>query len=117
MRGFTPEEARLYEESLKELFQHEYYHDIHCNADRKQPMGCEGCSCTMYQEYKKHKEELRLASHDICSYHNENEMLKDEIKTLKREKKDLIKYIKEIACEDAGWAMKELIDMNIKMED
>lgn len=26
-----------------------HYHDVHCNTSRTQPMGCEGCSCDMYQ--------------------------------------------------------------------
>ena len=26
-----------------------YYHDLHCNTSREEPMGCPGCSCFMYQ--------------------------------------------------------------------
>jgi len=28
----------------------EYYHDVHCNTNRHEPMGCEGCSCYMFQK-------------------------------------------------------------------
>lgn len=30
----------------------EYYHDLHCNATRYKPMGCDMCSCTMYYRAK-----------------------------------------------------------------
>jgi len=28
-----------------------YYHDLHCNADRRKPMGCSCCSCFMYKKF------------------------------------------------------------------
>lgn len=27
------------------LFGKQYHHDIWCNASRREPMGCSGCSC------------------------------------------------------------------------
>jgi hypothetical protein len=35
-----------------------YYHDVHCNAGRDKPMGCEICSCFMYQRARKAEFEL-----------------------------------------------------------
>lgn len=35
-----------------------YYHDIHCSASPYEPMGNEGCSCTMYQRARKSERKL-----------------------------------------------------------
>jgi putative RNA 2'-phosphotransferase len=38
------------EKYLEKVDLKQYYHDIHCNAIRHEPMGCPGCSCYMNQK-------------------------------------------------------------------
>ena len=34
-----------------------YEHEVHCNASRRQPMGCDMCTCTIGLELKKRRKE------------------------------------------------------------
>ena len=48
--------------------QPQYYHDAHCNAPYRQPMGEGGCSCYMYQRALKAEAELREAKQAAEDY-------------------------------------------------
>lgn len=41
--------AYLDKVDLAKLKGGKHYHDLHCNVSREHPMGCDGCSCTMYK--------------------------------------------------------------------
>ena len=46
-----------------EQLKSQYTHDVHCNADRRKPIGCEMCSCFIYKELKQLKSQLKQETH------------------------------------------------------
>lgn len=49
VRELQTENAQLIKDAIDKLYPGKYYHDPHCNVSREEPMGCAGCSCTMYK--------------------------------------------------------------------
>lgn len=45
----------------KEITLPVYYHDVHCNASRQEPMGNYGCSCFMTQRAKRAENNVKEA--------------------------------------------------------
>jgi hypothetical protein len=46
-------------ETIKALQGGKYYHDLHCNVSRDEPMGCAGCSCYMYQRVAEAEKKIK----------------------------------------------------------
>lgn len=58
-----------------------YYHDIHCSANRNQPMGCEGCSCEIGRELKG----LRIRVKELEEENKSNQLFILEVNKILKE--------------------------------
>lgn len=89
----------------------EYYHELHCNASRREPMGNAGCSCLMYkraraaeQQLEAQREQLEQA-HAACFewdvLHKEQRRAADEMRRLAVRLEDQLTAIERAL---PGWA-------------
>jgi hypothetical protein len=70
-----------------------YYHDIHCSANPFQPMGNEGCSCSMYQRARKSEKELASAREEVAALLASNKEWEEKYLAVEKEMLDYRKAL------------------------
>jgi cell division protein FtsB len=93
---------RAENEKLKELYRQyttgeaKYYHDVWCNASRQQPMGCEGCSCTIGHQIKQLQAEIEKTKEKSNEVFRHTMWLAMEFGKVLQERSDLQKELQAI---------------------